>query len=214
MPDYHLPLFPGGQYHVLSRAVGSEKLFRETKNYQFLLSKFDKHVSPVADTFCYSLLPNHFHFLVKIKEEQSIIKHFEEIKKNKAYSREKAPDFIMERFSNWLNSYTKSFNKAYNRKGSLFIDYLKRVEINSQEQLSTTIFYIHKNPVHHGYCRKISQWPWSSYGEILSDKSTKLLRKEVLECFGGKEGFYEYHNREISPRSQSFSDIPMHIRFK
>ncbi len=64
MPDYHIPLLPDHMFHVLSRAVGKEKLFLEDENYRFFLEKYKLHVSPVADTFAYNLLPNHFHFLV------------------------------------------------------------------------------------------------------------------------------------------------------
>lgn len=124
------------------------------------------------------------------------MKHYEEIKK-RTYSSQFVSDFIMKCFFNFLNSYTKTFNKIYNRKGGLFIDYLRRVEVKTHQQFGTTVFYIHKNPVHHGLCKKLDQWPWSSYNTMISDKPTKLLRKEVLDWFGGLEGFLEYHNRPI-----------------
>ena len=67
MPDYHIPLFPDKIYHIFSRAIGKEKLFLEDENYKFFLKKFKLHISPVADTFAYNLLPNYFHFLIRIK---------------------------------------------------------------------------------------------------------------------------------------------------
>jgi len=157
MSGYHMPLFPGQQYHILGRAIGDELLFREEINYQFFLARYQKHISPVANTYCYCLLPNHFHFLVRIKEEDDLKAHFMEIKKSKIYSPELLPEFIMERFSNLLNSYAKAYNKKYDRKGGLFIDYLRRVEIMNDSQFGVTVFYIHKNPVHHGYCKKMEQ---------------------------------------------------------
>src|SRR5699024_12693075 len=33
---------------------------------------------PIADTFCYCLMPNHFHFLVRIKSESVLKKVFRE----------------------------------------------------------------------------------------------------------------------------------------
>lgn len=197
MPDYHIPLFPDERYHILSRGVGAEKIFREDSNYQFFLSRFQKHISPVSDTYCYCLLPNHFHFLIRIKAEEEIRKYFEEMKSGKAYSPELISGFIMERFSNLLNSYTKSYNRRYNRKGGLFIDYLRRVEIKSDSQFGATVFYIHKNPVHHGYCDKMEQWKWSSYNTMLSSKPTRLLRSEVLDWFGGIKEFTNYHSQSI-----------------
>jgi putative transposase len=195
MPDFHISLVPNGQYHIVSRAVGAEKIFRDKFNYPFFLTRYQQHISPVADTFCYCLLPNHFHFLTRIKEEKYIKAHFEKVKKNKIYSPDLASAFIMERFSNLLNSYTKSFNKMYKRKGGLFIDYLRRVQVTTSNQFGATVFYIHKNPVHHGYCRKIDHWSWSSYNTMLSSKPTSLLRTEVLDWFGGMKGFIDYHRR-------------------
>jgi len=111
MPDYHIPLLPDKVYHIFSRAIGTEKLFLEEENYKFFLKKYKLHVSPVADTLAYNLLPNHFHFLVRIKPLEEIKSHFSAIKANKSVDIEKVPEFIMERFGNLLNSYTKSFNK-------------------------------------------------------------------------------------------------------
>ncbi|MGN6617851.1 MAG: hypothetical protein ACTHJ5_11810 [Ilyomonas sp.] len=119
------------------------------------------------------------------------------MKNNKKFSIEVIAEFIMERFSNLFNSYTKAFNKTYNRKGALFMDYLKRVEIENESQFGATIFYIHKNPVHHQYCKSISEWRWSSYLSLLSDAPTNLVRDEVIEWFGDKEAFIEFHHQPI-----------------
>src|SRR5690606_2032290 len=96
-----------------------------------------------------------------------------------------------------LNSYTKSFNKRFNRRGALFIDYLRRIEVNSDNQFGATIFYIHKNPVHHGYCNNIKDWRWSSYQEFINDSTTILLRDEVLNWFGNKERYIEFHQQPV-----------------
>ncbi len=103
----------------------------------------------------------------------------------------------MERFGNLLNSYTKAFNKQNTRKGGLFIDTMRRVEIKDDAQLSAIIFYIHKNAVHHGYAGAINQWPWSSYHSFLNKSSTSLVRDEVLDWFGGKENFIQFHQQPV-----------------
>ena len=194
MPDYHLPLLPGEKYHLLSRAVGNEKLFRNGDNYAFFLARYIKHISPVADTYCYCLLPNHFHCVVKIREEAQLERHFHEVKYNKQFSPELLPEFVMERCSNLLNSYAKAYNKMYNRKGALFIDYLRRKQIESDKQFWATVYYIHNNPVHHGYCTDLSKWKWSSYSVMRSNEPTWLLRPELLGWFGGIKGFEDYHS--------------------
>ena len=197
MPDYHQPLIPGYTYHIFSRATGNEKLFKEEKNYSFFLTKFIQHIMPVADVYAFCLLPNHFHFLIKIKSAEDIKNYYLLVKKEKKFTEDILPDFIMERFSNLLNSYTKSFNKIYNRKGSLFIDYLKRTGVTTDAQFGATIFYIHKNPVHHGYCSSIGEWKWSSYKSLLSTQYTNLLRNEVIDYFGSKEQFISFHQQPV-----------------
>ena len=197
MGDYHIPLIPGNHYHIFSRAIGSEILFREEENFRFFLQKMEEHLLPVCRIWAYCLIPNHFHLLAEIKNEEEIKQAFESAKKDREFVADDAPDFIMERFSNWLNSYTKAFNKKYSRKGGLFMNYLRRVQISKDSQLSATIFYIHKNPVHHGLAKEISVWKWSSYAVHLSKEPTILEKEEVLGWFGNTLEFTKFHNQQI-----------------
>ena len=63
------PLIPGNFYHIYNRGIDSCNLFIEPDNYEYFLSLYDKYISPVADTYAWVLMPNHFHFLVRLKEE-------------------------------------------------------------------------------------------------------------------------------------------------
>ena len=56
-------------YHIYNHANGSENLFRVEDNYRFFLERWGKYVEPVANTYAYCLMPNHFHALIKVKEE-------------------------------------------------------------------------------------------------------------------------------------------------
>ena len=198
MREYQQKLLPSNSYHLFSRAVGDEKIFREEKNYNYFLKKLGDHSKEVADVYTYSLLPNHFHLVVHIKDFEAIVRHFEIVKKKKfEISGGDISDFIMERFSNFLNSYTKSINKMYKRKGSLFIDYLKRSRVKKNDDLTAFIFYTHKNAVHHGYIAKIGDWKYDAYQSLLSDKPTNLLRNEVLEWFGGRNNFIRFHDQPV-----------------
>ena len=195
--DYYIPLLADTTYHIVSRAMGNEKLFLHDENYRFFLARYQKYISPVADTLAFSILPNHFHFMVQIKP-YTLLEELCKVKKPILITKENwQPDFIMQQFSNMLNSYTKSFNKMYNRKGALFMDYLRRVEIKSDGQFTSTVFYIHKNAVHHGLCKKIPDWKYCSYNAMLSNNPTYLLRQTVLDSFGGREKFIAYHNQHV-----------------
>jgi putative transposase len=208
MHDYHQPLLPPETYHLFSRAVGNEKLFIEDKNYAYFSNKLSLHTKEVADIFTYSLLPNHFHLVVRIKPIENIIENFAVVKRKKFDPLiTDISDFIMERFSNFLNSYTKSINKMYNRKGALFMDYLKRSRVEEECDFTAFIFYTHKNAAHHGYKPTIGEWKHDAYHSLISDKPTKLLRDEVLNWFGGKDKFIEFHKQPVLVKETIFSDI-------
>lgn len=169
------PVFePEKFYHVWSHAIGSENLFRENENYLFFLARYSHHLSPVVNTYAYCLMPNHFHLLIRVKENSKIS--------------------VSKAFSNLLNSYTQSFNKMYNRKGGLFISNLKRKAIESEDYFTRCITYIHQNPMHHGFTDNFQTWKFSSMATILSDRPTKIEREEVLDWFGGKSGFLKDHS--------------------
>ncbi len=194
---YYQDLIPDKIYHIYTRAIGNEKLFLVDENYRYFLQKFRKYILPIADIYTWTLLPNHFHFMIRIKNIEFINQHFSKLKKGVELEPEKASDFLMQCFSNLLNSYTKSFNKVYNRKGALFIDYLRRVLVNNDAQFGATAFYIHKNAVHHGCCKNMEDWKWSSYNSFLNKEPKESVSIELLDWFGGKKGFLEYHSQPI-----------------
>jgi putative transposase len=177
-------------------------LFRVIDNFGFFLRKYKLHISPVAETLAWCLLPNHYHFLVRIKSA-SLLKEIYQKQKGKEIENESLLHaFVMQQFSNWQNSYAKAFNKVFNRKGSLFMDYLKRVEINKDFQLERAVFYIHKNPVHHGMVEKIEEWRWSSFKEYCHSQFSIVDSKEVLDWFGTSENFIQFHQQSITVKKQ------------
>lgn len=200
-------LLPDKYYHIYNHAIGDENLFRQEENYYYFLQKYAQHITPIADTFAYCLMPNHFHFLVRIKQEDVIrttfpkspnpqgFQNLEGLKEDDDLGLTK---FLSQRFSNFFNSYTKAYNKVYNRKGSLFLHNFKRKEIDNETYFTKLIHYIHHNPVHHRFTDDIAAWPYSSYDSLLSDKPTQLQRNEVLDWFGSKEDYRLFHTYKPS----------------
>ncbi len=196
--NYYEPMIPGEMYHVMSRAVGFESIFIEPKNYRFFLQRYKTYINPVADTFAYALLKNHFHFLVEIKPDDSLLPAFFAANDTRKPGNGWQQDLVMQQWSNFLNSYSRSFNNVYGRKGSLFIDRLKRVQVKDDGQFCATVFYIHKNPVHHGFCKNMQDWQWSSYNTMFSSRQTIVQREQVLNFFGGVAEFERYHQQPIN----------------
>jgi REP element-mobilizing transposase RayT len=61
-------LIQGNYYHIYNRGINSCNLFNKTTDYEHFLELYKTYISQEADTFAWVLMPNHFHFLVKIKE--------------------------------------------------------------------------------------------------------------------------------------------------
>jgi len=195
--DYYQSLISDNIYHIVHRAVGKELLFIEQENYRFFLERYQKYIAPIADTYAYSLLENHFHFLVQIKPHDELLPLFKKVKLNRIAYDGWQPDFVMQQWSNLLNSYTKSFNKKYQRKGSLFMDYLRRVNVETDAQFCATAFYIHKNAVHHSYCNQMEDWPHCSYIQLRTNSSSIIQKQSLIEWFGGLDRLIQYHQQPI-----------------
>ncbi len=172
----------GNYYHIYNRGINSDILFKEKSNYEHFLTLYDIHINPIADTYAWCLMKNHFHFLVRIKDVKEI-----NIEKKIQPSQS---------FSNLFNAYTKAFNKRYNRHGTLFERPFKRKQINFDPYFQNAIVYIHNNPVHHNICDHPIEYPWSSYVTCISEKPTKLQRKEVINLFGDVENFKFLHEEK------------------
>lgn len=183
-----------GMYHIYNRANGSERLFVSDENYRFFLKQFQKYIEPIAETFCYCLMPNHFHFLVRIKNQKELKIVFTKGNNSKdQIGFENLSGLLSKQFSNLFNAYSKAFNKQHYRKGSLFMRPFKRKVITDSNYLIKLIHYIHYNPTEAGLSETLEGWKYSSYQALVSNKRTAVNRKEVLELFDGVQNFKYCH---------------------
>ena len=189
MQDFKAILEPDNYYHIYNRANGREKLFVNDDNYKFFLKQYLFYISPIAHTLAYCLMPNHFHFVVKIKEETELLP----LTGFGTLSGIKVSNKLSQQFSHLFNSYTQAFNKQQGRSGSLFSRAFNRKKITSDDYLKHSINYIHQNPISHHYVSDLEKWNYSSYLSIINNKATKLEKQEVLDLFHDKQNFIDYH---------------------
>ena len=182
-------LLHGHYYHIYNRGNNSSPIFFETENYYHFLRLYAKYIEPIAETYAWCLLKNHFHLLVRIKEKEEIIAT------DLTYNTTTQPKVIepYRQFSHLFNAYTQAINKRHHRTGSLFENKYERKLVTTEEYFQQLIFYIHNNPVHHGLVKQMSLYPWSSYETMLSEKPTMLQRNKVIDFFFGKENYIYYH---------------------
>ncbi len=130
------PLELGKFYHVFNRGNNKEKIFFKEENYRYFLKTFDQCLSSHVETYAYCLMPNHFHFLIRILETP----------KTDEESPLLAASTVSEQFRKFFIKYSQAINIQEGRSGSLFQKPFKRKEISSNDYLTRVIFYIHANP--------------------------------------------------------------------
>ncbi len=180
---HNIPFVTGEFYHVFNRANSqTDKLFFQERNYVYFLEKWEEYLGVLLEVWAYCLMPNHFHFLVRVK-----IGDNREIKEQ------------MRRFA---ICFAQAINKQEKRRGSLFQEHPKGVLIQTEAHLLWLMYYIHNNPVHHGLTRTSEQWKYSSLKALSGTMKTKLVREKVWGMFGSRDSFLAFHKQQ-----QNYKDI-------
>ena len=171
---YYTRFESNGIYHVYNRSVDRKSMFSSERNYQFFIRQFDKYLSDYIKIYTYCLLGNHFHFMIKVNDLSSFEKFKQEIEVH---------DVVSQQFKKFFQSYAIAFNKEQSRTGTLFQTPFKRVRVEDERYLLELICYINTNAQKHNLVEDFRDWKWSSYSNLISEKETKLLKKEVLRYF-------------------------------
>jgi len=162
----------GHYYHFYNRGANRESIFCEEDNYWFVLRKVKRYSREYTLTaVAYCLMPNHYHFLVRQDGEQPA-------------------GLLPQRV---FNSYTKAYNKRYDRSGTLFEGPYKVIHIADDTHLLHLCRYIHANPVKDGLVDELTQWPYSNYPEWVELRPGTLVdRAFVREYFSSPTDYHEF----------------------
>lgn len=205
-------------YHIFNRGTDKRVVFVDEEDYErFLLSmkefnaikpvyslyfkskmdaarrsKIDVQPLPaLVEVIAYCLNPNHFHFILKQKEENGI------------------PEF-MKRLS---GGYTRYFNEKHKRSGSLFQGRYKAVHVESNEQLLHLSAYVNLNYEIHNF-GKSGSWSFSSFKAYTGEKEGLLCEPDIILSqfkYNGKEyEKYIYSNLEYFKQrktTEKFSEV-------
>lgn len=188
----------GEIYHIFNKSISNYGIFKNldnsqrfinvfeyynnhfvTKSYsQFIIrKKFDYKniIYPVGNTHCkilsYCIMPDHYHFLLRILDTGVFSKLINTIE----------------------DSFTRYFNIKFDRKGPLWQNSFKSVEIRSNEQLLHVSRYIHLNPTTNRLVDKPEDWIFSSYKDFISDKNllNNLMKEISIDDIGDYKQFVE-----------------------
>lgn len=147
--------------------------------------------APLVDILAYTLLDNHMHLLVQLRDENE----------------NGLADFARRLF----RSMTGHFNEKYREKGSIFQGPYKKVPVESDEQLRYVAPYIllkntlEMHPAGLDYAGDFdSAWEWaknyrySSLGALISETPSPLLpERAVLADFFGSESELKDISRDM-----------------
>ena len=161
-------------YRFYKPPLPYSKYIKLTDNIKNLLKESIRSVEKGVHIISYTLMPNHYHFLLKQLKDGGI------------------NNFIR----NFQISYTKYVNKRFDRTGALIQSQFKAVLIEDDEQLMHISRYIHLNP-HTSFVvkdlKELKSYPWSSLAEYLGVAKNGFCSKDiVLSLFKEKDIYWKF----------------------
>ena len=203
--DYKI-FAPNNYYHVFNRGNAKQDIFLDDEDRKFFLLRLQEYLFPsmalleganegrlsggaglVAERhtpylrkalppeafclLCYCLMPNHFHFLIKQNGNLPIGKLVSKV----------------------CTSYSKYFNKKYQRVGSVFQSPFRSVLVETDPQLLWLSAYIHNNPKTAGLVADLKDYKWSSYPDYIGFRQGNLCDKNfILKQFAGVNEYKKF----------------------
>ena len=155
----------GMTFHITSRGVRREPLFRDRLDFVRLLELVDR-ATRKFNWVClaYCLMTNHFHLVLRLRDANlsagmHLINH----------------------------RYACRFNERYELKGHAFDARFGAALIEKEAHLLEAMRYVPLNPVRAGLCHDPAQWEWSSFRSTahLVRPPGFLATQEARACFPG-----------------------------
>ena len=176
---------PAQWYHVYNRGNNRQPIFFAERNYQYFLRKMGKHLKPHCSIIAYCLMPNHFHWLIRIKENSANTRQTAWSGQTGRTKNQNNP--LVQGIATLLSSYTQGTNKQESRTGSLFKSKTKaKILLANNDNYPLICFhYIHQNPLRAGIVNDLRDWPYSSYHDYANIRHGNLVVKNLgLESMG------------------------------
>lgn len=141
MPRKPRELVDGGIYHVFNRGNDRRNLFSEPEDYRCFLNHLQNSASKLSiELYHYCLMPNHFHFLLKIKMAGDLAKlmHLTQL------------------------AYARYFKKTRAYVGHIFQERFRSPRIYEESYYLQCGRYIERNPVKAKLVQEASAYDYSS----------------------------------------------------
>lgn len=202
MPLRKIPLVNNEVYHLFNRGIERRPVFTTVYDYRRFLKTIDfyRFLTPpfklsrffdssrqtreevlkklvdekreLVEIYCFCLMPNHFHFLLRQLKNGGISSFLRLVQ----------------------NSYAKYYNIKRNRVGSLFQGPFKAVRVETDKQLLHLSRYIHLNPYTSHVIKTVKElkaYRWSSLLDYLGGDNYSFLKRELILGFFKNERDYQ-----------------------
>lgn len=188
-------------FHIYNQGNNRQQIFFNSENYLFFLRKMRDYLLPYGDLLCYCLMPNHFHWLMYVKEVTVSVSEVVTSSHRLTTRKRTLNDSI----AIMLRSYTRAINIQENRTGSLFRKETKAINgwqdvtlppshanygklLQNWELYGSTCFnYIHNNPVEAKLVSKPEHWIYSSASDFAGIRNgtlcNQVLARDLLFFF-------------------------------
>ena len=192
-----MQLEKGYLYHIYNQGNNQRKIFFKQENYIYFLEKIKTHLSPYVDIIAWCLMPNHFHLMVLVKEEELLNKETHTVTQSHGVSKNLK---INDSIGIMLRSYTRAINKQEKFSGKLFrektkaecincfkgntpsfiSDKMSSINLISEKQYPQVCFdYIHQNPVKAKMVETAIDYEFSSAKDYANLRNNKLTNKKI-----------------------------------
>ena len=194
----------GHIYHIYNQGNNRQKIFFNRENYFFFLGKMKEYILPYTDIMAWCLMPNHFHWMVYVRET--------DIFRSRGATQSRTPTIsdnisFNKSIGFLLASYTRAINNQENITGSLFREKTKAECLTAFNGITPSFYntefetimnipdpereypqicfnYIHNNPVKAGLVKSAEDWEFSSCQDVCGMRNGKLINRERINEFG------------------------------
>lgn len=168
----------GEYFHLYNRGVNREPIFLIDWNYTNFITRLSRAVpGHGVKLLAYTLMPNHFHLLVRQDEPYGMSHFMKEV----------------------CDGYAKGFNVWQQRKGHVFESRYRIRKIADENDLVNVSVYIHRNPTKISSIRNPFDWPYGSSPEYCGLRQSAFLDSGIILDRAG--GTRVYANIMGSPSS-------------
>ncbi len=174
-------------YHLTIETNSREDYFAISDfDYEKLIRLFSRYIANTFYVLSFCFLPQNYECVLQVKDRENR-QRLGKIDLALTY-------YLSDTIRKLHIAYARYFNYRYNRKGSLFREKPKAIELKDKSEVVKSILSVHNLPIKFRLTSNIGDWKWSSYRNYLNALDyPRISKKRVLKIFGGEDIFFEKH---------------------